>query len=309
MPTLAQRRVIDPILSTVVQGYVHPEHIGMALFPRVPVLTSGGKIVEFGKEAFRLYSTGRAPGTAFKRMQLGYEGKPYALENHGLEAAVPREHQREASQVPGIDLATRYINAVMRVNSLILESSQAMLARNAANYDANHKVTLSGTDQWNDYTNSDPVGDINAAKEAIRSTTGIYPNVIEIAAKVFDVLKEHPKIIDKIKYTQRGIVTAELLAAVFDVAKVVVGKAIAFDDAGASIDIWGKDVVLAYVPQTISGQEEPSYGYTYTMEGHPMVEEPYWENQSKSWVYGVGYERAPVLSGITSGFLIASAVI
>lgn len=90
---------------------------------------------------------------------------------------------------------------------------------------------------------------------------------------------------------------------------MVVGKAIAFDDAGGSIDVWGKDVILAYVPSSPSGMEEPSFGYTYTMEGHPMVEVPYWDNSNKSWIYGVGYERAPVLSGIASGFLIASAVV
>lgn len=308
MPTTAQRRVIDPILSNVVQGYRHPDHIGMALFPRVPVNVAGGKIIEFGKDAFKLYTSLRAPGTATKRIQFGYEGKPFALENHALEAPVPREHLRDANNVPGIDLATRAINGVMRIESLILEKQQADLARNAAGYDANHKLTLAGTDQWSDYANSDPIGDIDDAKEAIRSSTGLYPNVIEISAKVFKVLKEHPAILDKIKYTQRGVVTAEILAAVFDVQSVIVGKAIGFDDAGATIDIWGKDVVLAYVPTTPSGMEEPSYGYTYTMEGHPAVEQPYWETQSKSWIYGTAYERAPVLSGIASGFLIVSAV-
>jgi hypothetical protein len=308
MPTTAQRRVIDPILSNVVQGYRHPDHIGMALFPRVPVNVAGGKIIEFGKDAFKLYTSLRAPGTATKRIQFGYEGKPFALENHALEAPVPREHLRDANNVPGIDLATRAINGVMRIESLILEKQQADLARNAAGYDANHKLTLAGTDQWSDYDASDPIGDIEDAKEAIRSSTGLYPSVIEFSAKVFKVLKEHPAILDKIKYTQRGVVTAEILAAVFDVQTVIVGKAIGFDDAGATIDIWGKDVVLAYVPTTPSGMEEPSYGYTYTMEGHPAVEQPYWETQSKSWIYGTAYERAPVLSGIASGFLIVSAV-
>ncbi|NOR68140.1 MAG: hypothetical protein GQ532_00315, partial [Methylomarinum sp.] len=176
MPTNAQLRVIDPILTTHVQGYIHPEHIGMALFPRVPVSVSGGKIIEFGKEAFRLYNSARAPGTAFKRLQFGYEGKPFALENHGLEAVVPREHQREAGAVPGIDLASRATNTVMRANSLILENAQAEMARDLSLYDVNHKNTLSGTDQWNDYANSDPVADVNVAKEAIRSSTGVYPN-------------------------------------------------------------------------------------------------------------------------------------
>lgn len=307
MPTLAQRRVIDPILSNVVQGYRHPEHIGHNLFPRVPVQVAGGKIIEFGKESFKLYSTSRAPGTAFKRMQFGYEGKDYVLENHGLEVPVPREHLRDAAQVPGIDLASRALNSVMSVTSLTLEKAQADLARNAANYDNDHKVTLTSTDQWDDEA-STPIADIEAAKEAIRASVGVYPNVMEISAKAFAALKEHADLLEKIKYTQRGVVTADLLAVIFDLDKVVVGKAIAFADDGSTIDVWGKDVVLAYVPPSINGREEPSYGYTYTMEGHPLVEVPYWEDSTKSWIYGVGYERAPVLSGITSGFLIVDAV-
>jgi hypothetical protein len=214
---------------------------------------------------------------------------------------------RDASVVPGIDLATRSLNLNMAVSELRLEYDQSVLARNAANYGSNG-VALSGTNQWSDYANSNPIGDVKAGKEAIRSATGVYPNVIEIPALVMPVLTEHPKILDKIKYTQTATVTAELLARLFEVDKVIVGKAIGFDDAGASIDFWGTDVILAYVPQVASTMEEPSYGYTYTLEGNPLVEVPYWEEQTKSWVYGVGYERAPVLSGISSGYLIQSVI-
>jgi hypothetical protein len=308
MPTASQIQVIDPILSNVALGYKQPEHVGMALFPIVPVSQTGGKIIQFGKEAFRLYNTARAPGGTAKRVRYGHEGAPYAVENHALDAVVPREWMRDAKQVPNIDLGTRAVNLVMKSGSLVLENQQATVARTAANYDANHKVTLAGTDQWSDYANSNPIGDVDDAKESVRESVGVYPNVIEISAKVFKVLKEHPSILDKIKYTHRGIVTAELLAAVFDVPKVVIGTAIAFDDADASIDVWGKDVVLAYVPSTPTGMEEPSYGYTYQMQGHPMVEIPYWDQPTRSWVYGMTNERVPVQTGFTSGFLITNAV-
>src|SRR5690606_25974123 len=68
--TPQQVRVVDPVLSQVALGYRHPEHVGMALFPRVPVQVSGGQILEFGKESFRLYNSLRAPGAATKRVQL-----------------------------------------------------------------------------------------------------------------------------------------------------------------------------------------------------------------------------------------------
>lgn len=308
MPNINQRRVIDPILSTVVQGYRQPEHVGMALFPRVPVPVAGGQVLEFGKESFKLYGTSRAPGSATKRVTFGYLGKPYALENHALEAPVPREHARDASVVPGVDLGTRAVNLVMSVMSLALEKQQADLATNAALYDANHKVTLSGTSQWSDKANSNPIGDISTAREAVRSTVGLYPNTLVLSAKAFAQLKDHPQLTDRIKYTQRGVLTAELIAAILDIPRVVVGGAISFDDTGAATDLWGKHAVLAYVPPNPSTMEEPSYGYTYAMEGHPLVEAPYWEPQTKSWIYGVGYERVPVLSGITSGYLITNAV-
>lgn len=308
MPTNAQRRVIDPILSTVVQGYQHPEHVGMNLFPRVTVRVAGGKIIEFGRESFRLYNTARAPGAATKRMQMGYEGKPFALENHALDAVVPREHMREAEEVPGIDLATESNNDVMAVQSLILENQQAQLARDAANYAASNKVALAGTDRWNDYANSTPINDIEAGRHAVRNKVGLYPNTLLLGAPVFDSLKHHPTIIDKIKHTQTGVLTEELLANIFSIPRVVVGKAVAIGDDDVQFDIWGKDAVLAYVPQQITGIRQPSYGYTYTMDGHPLVEQPYWDNTHKSWIYGQSYERAPVLSGIESGFLIQTAV-
>ena len=307
MPNLNQRRVIDPILSTVAQGYRQADHVGMALFPRVPVAAAGGQILEFGQESFKLYSTARAPGTAAKRIQFGYLGKPFALENHALEAPVPREHQRDASVVPGVDLGTRAVNLVMAVMGLALESAQATLATTAGNYDSAHKVTLSGTAQWSDPA-STPIGDINTAREAVRASVGLYPNTLVLSAKAFAKLKDHASLTDRIKYTQRGVLTPELIGALLDIPRVVVGGALTFSDAGVAADVWGKHAVLAYVPPIPSTMEEPSYGYTYAMDGHPLVEQPYWEESTKSWIYGVAYERVPVLSGITSGYLITNAV-
>jgi hypothetical protein len=300
----SQARVIDPILTKIMQGYRDQKLVGEALFPRVPVTAAGGKILEFGKEAFLAYNTQRAPGTATRRVTFGYSGKPYALENHALEAPVPREHQRDAKEVPGVDLAQRSTNLVMGIMLKGLEVQQAGLATDAANYDVNHKVTLAGGDKWSAAGTSDPLGDIRAAKEAIRSTVGTYPNVMLLSAVAFKALQDHAQLTDKIKYTQRGILTPELIAAVFDLEKVVVGGAVKAADDGTFSDVWGNNAILAYVPSIPQSMEEPSYGYTYTMEGHPFVEQPYWDPNAKSWIYGVAFERAPVIAGMQAGYLI-----
>ncbi len=299
----SQVRVIDPILSNIAQGYRHAEHVGQTLFPQVPVQVSGGQILEFGKESFKLYMARRAPGAATKRISIGYMGKPFTLVQDSLEAQVPIEYQRDASRIPGVDLAQRSVSGALRALSLTLEHDHAALATNANNYDANHKVALTGTDKWSD-SGSDPAATIDTGREAVRSSVGIYPNTLLLSAPAFNAIKNHTQVIDRFKYTSRDSVTPDMLAALWDLEKVVVGKAVAFSDAGANIDIWGNNAILAYVPAKSSGMEDPSFGYTYTMQGNPLVEKPYYDNNAKSWIYPVTYERVPVLTGILSGYLI-----
>lgn len=301
----SQVRVIDPILSNVVQGYKHPEHVGIYLFPRIPVQISGGQVIEFGKESFRLYNARRAPGAATKRIDIGYLGKPFALVQDSLEGKVPREHLRDAARVPGIDLGTRATNVVMSSLSLTLENDQAQLATTAANYDANHKLALAGATQWSDPA-STPIEDIETAKEAVRASVGVYPNTLVLSPKAYKALKTHPDIVERFKYSSKESITPEMLANLLDIERVVVGKAVTADADGNMTDVWGNNAVLAYVPVTASSMEEPSYGYTYAMEGNPLVEPAYYDNNAKSWIYPVTYERVPVLTGITAGYLFTN---
>lgn len=299
----SQVRVIDPVLSTVAQGYKHPEYVGGRLFPRVPVNISGGQILEFGKESFKAYSLRRAPGGATARISFGYAGKPFALVQDSLEVPVPREHMRDASVSPGIDLGTRATNMGMKTISLALEVEQAGLAADAANYGANNKVTLAGTDKWSDAAGL-PSSDIEAGRNAIRATTGQYPNVAILSASAYEVCKVNPSIVERFKYTSTDSITPAMLAALWDIPEVLVGKAISADDAGDFSDVWGNNAVLAYVPPNPAGMEEPSFAYTYAMEGHPAVELPYWDANAKSWIYGVTMERAAVIAAAGAGYLI-----
>lgn len=301
--TNAGARVIDPILTNISQGYKNAEFVGGVLFPRVPVFSSGGQVIEFGKEAFFSYNLRRTPGGPTKRIQFGYLGKPFALLQDSVEIPIPREHMRDAAAVPGIDLGTRATGLGMKVVTKSLEVDQAALAINAGNYDANHKVALSGATKWSVDTGK-PTADIAAAREAIRASVGVYPNVGLMAAVAFEAAINNVNVKDQFKYTTSDSITEEMLAKLWKLDKIVVGKAITMTDAGVASDVWGNNVVLAYTNLGSMNAEEPSYGYTYSMEGNPLVEQPYWDANTKSWIYPVNYERAPVLSGITAGFLI-----
>lgn len=306
--TPAQARVVDPILSTIAQGYQNSEMVANFLFPTVPVNLRGGNVITFGKEGFMLYATARAPGENTKRVKFGYAGAPYALQDFSLEGLVPVEIEQEAMNGPGIDLGSRAVSEVSAIMALRLEKASADIARAAGSYGSNNKVTLSGTSQWSDSA-SDPIKDVEAAKEAIRAATGKRPNTLVMGAAVMAMLRQHGKILDRIKYTGRDVPTPDLLASLFGVQRVVVGDAIYSTDAGAFVDVWGKDVVLAYTELgSLQSAGLPSYGYTYQLNGYPQVEEAYFDRNAKSWIYPVTRVEAPVLAAAGAGFLITNAV-
>lgn len=309
--TPAGARVVDPILSTVAQGYQNSELIFPALFPIVPVGQRGGKIIQFGREDFRLYSTARAPGAATKRIDIGYSGASFALTDYSLEGKVPFELMQEANAVPGVDLGRVAVMKVQNVIQLGNEINAATIATTAGSYQAANKTTLSGTSQWSDQTSgvSNPSKDIQTAVEAVRAAVGKRANTVVLGPKVWAALKTHPLIVDRIKYTGRDSITLDMLANLWDVKRVVVGDAIYEDAAGALQDVWGKFVVVAYTD--VSGVADaglPSYGYTYRLSGYPSVEVPYQDRNAKSWIYPVTDSLAPVAAGINAGYLISAAV-
>lgn len=308
--TPAQARVIDPILSTAAQGYQNADFVGMALFPSVPVMQRGGKIISFGRDDFRLHATGRVPGANTKRVNFGHTSGSYALEQHALEGVVPFELLEESNTVPGIDLGRGAVQKTQDIIGLRLEKAQADLATTAANYGASNKVSLSGTSQWSDFSGtSNPEGDIETAKEAVRSQIGKRPNTVVMGAAVWAKLKSHPKVIDRIKYTGRDSATPELVAALFGVQRVLVGDALYENDAGALADVWGKFVVVAYTEVGgIADMGRPTYGYTYRLRNYPIVEQAYQDRNAKSWVYPVTDEVSPVIAGAVGGYLISTAV-
>ena len=307
--TPGQARVVDPILSAVARGYRSPKAaVASVLFPIVPVGLRAGRIISFGPDDFKLVNTARAPGANTKRIQFGYAGENYSLVDYRLEGAVPNELQEEASNGPGIDLSSNAVRRVQNTMALEREKQAADLARNEARYGAGNKETLSGTSQWSDPA-SDPFTDIMDGKESIRAKIGERPNVLTLGPKVLTALRTHPKVLDRLSTaSDRPPATLQQLQALFELQQIVEGEAV-YHDGSQFQDVWGKDAILAYTtPASMQEMGSPSFGYTYQLEGRPMVEEGYEERNANSWFYPVTDAYQPVLAGATAGFLFKSAV-
>jgi len=126
------------------------------------------------------------------------------------------------------------------------------------------------TKQWSDYTSSDPIDDIEAAKSEILANTGMEANTLVLGYEVFRQLKNHPDLVDRIKYTSSQTITTDMLARMFDIDRVLVAKAVkASNNEGAAEAYsfaYGKGALLAHVAPT-PGLLTPSAGYTFSWTG------------------------------------------
>lgn len=302
-----QVRVVDPVLTNIARGYTDPRFVGNVLFPEVPVHASGGQIITFGKEAWRKYNLRRAPGGNVVDIDFGYAGLPYALVQDSVHGKVPREHLRDASAVPGIDLGTIAVNTAMSVINRSKEIEQASLARDAASYQASQKIDLS-LSSWNNPAR-DPVADIKKGQQAIADATGFEPNKLVLSGDAFTALSTHPKVLGLFTRgeVENLIITAQMLAAKLNLSEIAIGRTTYTDENGDSVKAWGADAVLAYTEIGGLSNALPSYGYTYTLSGNPVVEQAWYDNGTKSWKYPVNNEYSPVIAGSDAGYLFIGA--
>jgi hypothetical protein len=119
-------------------------------------------------------------------------------------------------------------------------------------------TTLSGTGQWSDYTNSDPIAAIEAKKIVIDQAVSEMANTLVVSYPVHLKLRQHPKIVDRFKYTAlpSGYPSDEQLASVFGLEKYIVARTKCRSDkegqapASTLPYIWGNNALLCYVPET-----------------------------------------------------------
>ena len=258
--------------------------------------------------AFRLQTTKRELRAKSNRLTPEDIGSlTVVLEENDIEYPIDI---REVNETEGVYPLRQYATGVTQdVIALGREKACADLALNEANYENTNKVTLSGTSQFTD-PNSDPIGVIKTGIRAIKRTTGRKPNVCAISGDVWEVLSEHPKVLEKIKYVATAVLTPEDFAKLIKVDRVVVGEAV-HEESGELKDIWSKAIVLAYVAPASKEQKqniyEPSFGYTVRRKNGLYVD-TYTEVGGKVEIVRTTDINKPYIVGKAAGYLIKGCI-
>lgn len=258
---------VDPLLSDVSVSIKNENYVSDIIFPEVLVKKRTGIYFEYDKSKFKVEDDLRSPGTRANRVEYALTQKAYGpLQDHSLESSIPDEDRDEADEP--LELET---DAVENITERLLLSKEAdaqtLLSTAGTGYtnDANGRTILSGTAQWSDYVNSDPISNVRTGMDKVKSQILKTPNTLLMGYEVFSKLQDHPDIIDRIKYSQLGVVTSELMSKVFNVARVVVADAAqntaAENQTAAMSYLWGKHAWILYITPK-PGKRTVSYGYT-----------------------------------------------
>lgn len=273
-----QPTYIDQALTNVSQAWQNSDadFIAHILLPEVQVNKPTFKVGKYGKDGLRLPSnTLRTGESKAKRVNLtrGYDDIG-PLQEHSLSDFITKDDYDLTDDPfePESD-AVENMNSIM---ALVDEKDVATQLTDTSIVTQN--TTLSGTDQWSDYDNSDPITDIVSA---ISVAKFMNFNTIAMGREVWLKLTQHPVILDRLKWSERGVVTEEAflsLLAPYGIKKLAIGNAkenTAKEGLTDSISsIWGKNVVLAYVTDK-PGRKKVNGGYKFRLKnGREVTREP-----------------------------------
>jgi hypothetical protein len=241
-------------------------YIADKIFPQVSVAKQSNKIAKYDKEFwFRNEAEIRAPSTETAGGGFTVNtSDTYFCDNYGWHMDVADEDRAnyDAPFDPDNDAT------LLAVDKLRLCREVKWAGDFFKTGVWGTTTTLSGTDQWSDYANSDPIGNVETAREAIFSATGKDPKDLTVGRAVWAKMKHHPDFLERIKYTQKAILTRDLVASLLEVDNLFVGEAIQNTTKEAASTqtyayIFGKHALLTYAPKR-PGLRVPSCGYTFS---------------------------------------------
>lgn len=243
---------INQFLTNLSVQYKNAAFVNESLFPQVMVEKESDLYPVYSQNMmFQIYKTNRSNGgrSAEVDWTLAPNGQ-YTCSQYALKDIVTDRDVRNADTPLTVEVDT--MEFVQNSLDLEKEYRAASLALNTATYLGNAVETYTSSTQWSNYSGSShPFQDIRAGIKTIWTNARVRPNTIVIPQQVADVLVEHPDYLERLKYTDPNLVTDNGLPSKLVGLNVVVaggGYNAANPGQTASIaDIWGKNVILAYV--------------------------------------------------------------
>ena len=259
-------------------------YFAKAIFPICPVELSSDIYYRFSKEDLLRDNWQRKPeyGQVMPAV-ISEDTDTYHCQVDQMIMGISQIRQTDLTRRQGTAFArnprqqrTKTMAEQANIHQDIMFAKQYFSAGKWANEWSGIDDTTVGTKQFIKFSNhnSDPIKFIDTQKTKMNEQTGRTPNKLAIGANVFDALKLHPGILERVKYggstANPAQVTENVLAQLFGVNQIVVLKSIynkAEQGMTADMKYIGDPnaMLLAYATDN-PHPEEPSAGYIFTWD-------------------------------------------
>lgn len=238
--------VSDQLLSEWAAEFTGQQFVADQIAPRVTVQTQADKYPIHGSEHLRLRVDTATPRSEVSELPLTLSSDTYYAGGHALKHAVPTRNRATAAEAQAAVDHTMEGILLNREHAVASYVTDATVVPNSA----------APTAPWTG-ASTDVSEFIRAQRAAVAGRTGVVPNVLVIGPDVLAVLAENDSLLNRIRYSQTGVLTEDLLGTLLGGLTVIVPGAVAATSA----------------------------------EGQPLVAAPVWPAAT-----GVLYYKAPTTS-------------
>jgi len=280
-PTSSDVHVNTP-LTNISIAFIQSQDAFVAsrVFPSIPVKKQSDRYYtyergDFNRDEMEL----RAPGTESAGSGYAIDNTPtYYANVYAFHKDIPDQVRANADSVLAPDKeATIYNTQKALLKKEGIFAANYLVAGVWTNDEEGVAAGPTGPQflQWND-ASSTPIEDIRTAMTVQQQSTGFRPNTLVLTRPVFDVLIDHPDIVDRVKYGTQdsqgsvSLVDVPELQALWKIPRILIMDAIVNTaDKGqtnAHDFIGGKNALLVY-SQPNPGLMVPSAGYDFNWTG------------------------------------------
>lgn len=271
---------VDAALTNIAVAYSQDNsaYVADKVFPIVPVEHRSDKYFVYRQgDWFRDEAQLRADATESAGSGYNLDTQSYLAEEWALHQDIGEQIRSNADPAVDVDVAATKI----LMQKMLIRRDRFFVSKYMTTgvWGTDNTGTAGGTPGtttpafWNDDANGDPFTDIANGQQTILQNTGFEPNVLLMSFPVYQALRKHPLVIDRIKYTSpayAGKITPQLLAEAFDIDRVVVSKAVYNSAAEGATNSFSfvapKSALLVHTPSS-PGLMIPAAGYIFAWSG------------------------------------------
>ena len=239
-------------------NYRNKQLIADEVMPRRTVGSEKFKWLSFPKEdRFTIPDTKMGRTSYANQVEFGGTEVEDLTKDYGLEHPVPNKDIAQFSDT--YDPLGRATELTSNLLALSRENRVAGIVFNPNTYATPNKTTLSGTSQWSDYSNSDPV---DAILESIDGLL-VRPNIAVFGRAVWTKLRKHPKVVAKVfgSVNSTGLVSRQALADALEMNAIIVGESFLNTakkgQTAVFSEVWGKHAAFLF-----QDPGEMTFGFT-----------------------------------------------